>query len=187
MSGYGGTEPAARRSSEETRGARARDEGAARRSLAAAAFAKPTQPTSDDTSSGAASGRPCSSVTETPSSRAMSSVHRSYGWQHSAAPPGRSPLEERPQVGDETIVTGHELVQLTAAWRCIDLRTTAPCPAAAVPAAAATTSSSIAASSARLPGKKREIVANPCASVVARDGCRLHRCCSPVSRLKRTA
>ena len=41
--------------------------------------------TSGSTSSGAASGRPCSSVTITPSSRAMSSVQRSYGWQQSAS------------------------------------------------------------------------------------------------------
>ena len=71
--------------------------------------------------------------------------------------------------------------------RCIGLRTTAPCPAAAGPSTASTISSSIAASSARLPGKNREIIAKPCAMVVAVDGCRVRGATSPVSRLTRMA
>ena len=170
-----GTSPAMRRTSDPEldasaragRGAAAHAADAARPAARSASFAKPTQVTSDSTSSGAASGRPCSSVTDTPSSRAISSVQRSYGWQHSAAPPApASRSKQRPQVGDEAIVAGHQLVELAAGARCTGPRSTAPCPAAAARAAPRTTSSSIAASSSRAPGKNRAIVANPCAIVV---------------------
>ena len=155
---------------------------AVRRVCRSCAFAYPTQATSLATSRGASRGPPSALVTITPTSRAMSSVQRSYGWQQSARAARRGAARTAAagrRRSDRALPSARRAGR---PWRCTGPRTAGPCPAQEDQAAPPTTSSSIAASSARAPGKNREIVAKPWAMVDADDGRSVSGLSVPVSR-----
>ena len=84
-------------------------------------------------------------------------------------PASAAPLEQRPKIGDEPIVAGHQLVELTARGDVLILER--------LRLARLRWSQHrlhhfviYCGELARLPGKKREIVANPWAIVVADEG-----------------